>query len=164
MIKEFCCIAHGYFEGSHPICPHLGCDSSEVTQVFLTAPKIMSGKTKRFDVGIRRSSDLMRINNFRSAKEGETSFAGRAEDAPLGMELLWGNDVQRKMGKNFSELTTAAQQPLSVRTGRGVETLTQNNAIADLATTAGITKRVLPRAAEVVASDKSEGAKAKALT
>jgi hypothetical protein len=42
VVKEWQCMAHGYFDGTEPICPH-GCESdSMVRRVFLTAPTIQS--------------------------------------------------------------------------------------------------------------------------
>jgi len=164
IIKEFVCISHGPFEGSHPICPAMGCDSGEVTREIRSAPAISKGKFKRFDASTRRSADLMGINDFRTGREGDVSFKGRGTEAPLGMDLLWGNEVEKKMGKSFSHLTGMAQQPLHVPMKDGVKTITRNNAIADMAESAGITRRALPRVAEVAVADKNERAKAQALT
>lgn len=166
VIKEFCCVEHGDFEGSHPICPGMGCCSDEVTRVFRTAPSISKGKFKRFDASTRRSADMMGISNFRSTREGEVSFAGRAsqESKDLGMEVLWGNDVEKKMGKSFAGLTSLAQQPLNVKTKSGDKVLTRNNAMAEMATEAGLTSRAVPKAGEVIGlrTDRNE-AKARAL-
>jgi hypothetical protein len=42
VIKEFECMAHGYFEGTEPVCPE-GCSGEAmVRRVFLTAPSIQS--------------------------------------------------------------------------------------------------------------------------
>jgi hypothetical protein len=164
IIKEWCCIEHGPFEGSHPICPSNGCDSSEVTREIRTAPSVSRGKFKRFEASTRRTADLMGINDFRTGRPGDVSFKGRGTEAPLGMELLWGGDVEKKMGRSFATMAGAAQQPLHVPTKEGVRTLTRNNAIADMAESAGITSRAVPRAHEVAVADKQEMAKARALT
>jgi hypothetical protein len=162
LIKEFECIEHGVFESSHPICPNFGCESRSVAQVFITPPHIGTSFVKRFDAGIRRSSDLMGGANFRSAKPGEAAFGGDV-GKKLGMEVLWGQDVQKSMGRNFAQLTQIAQQPLSVP-GTNLR-LDKNNGMRDAATDVGITKRRLPPAYEVTAAkaEKGSDAKAKAL-
>jgi hypothetical protein len=166
VIKEWNCLEHGEFVGSHPLCPVLGCESRAVTRVFLTPPNIGSTALKRFDQGIARSADMYRISNFRSAKAGEASYGGdKARE--LGMEVLWGNEVQKKMGRSFAELTGLAQQPLVVpkRDGSGVLRMDHNNGMRDAATEVGITRRRLPKAGEVVAARADDAPeKVKALT
>jgi hypothetical protein len=150
VLKEWECASHGPFEGSHPVCPELGCDSSSVKQVFLTPPNIGSQALKRFDRGIRRSAEMMGISNFRSARAGEQAYGGDAAKK-AGMEMLWGDDVQRILGKSVGELSAAAQAPLTITKGNGErETLTRNNGMADAATELGITKRALPKAGEII--------------
>jgi hypothetical protein len=165
VIKEFSCIEHGEFESSHPICPNFGCNSKFVERVFLTAPGIGTAGRKRFDAGIRQSAEMMRISNFRSARGGETSYGGD-KGKELGMELLWGKETEKKMGRSFAQLTQTAQQPFEVakRDGSGSLRLDRNNAMREAATEMGITRRRLPRAHEVGAADKQDRAKAEALT
>jgi hypothetical protein len=165
VIKEFECILHGPFEGSHPICPENGCESASVTQVFLTPVTIGSSFRKRFDAGMRKSADMYQIDDWKSAKAGDTSFAGRA---PVGQELLWGDGCKKVMGRSFAELTGLAQKPLVVdkRDGSGQLRLDRNNGMREAATEAGITRRRLPKAGEVTAFKGEKGAdtKAQALT
>jgi len=166
MIREFACLEHGPFEGSHAICPAYGCDSRAVSQEFRTAPKIGSALTRRTDAGLRKSAEMYGINNWKSgAREGDMSFAGHADKA-LGMEVLWGNEVQKKMGRSFTELSGLAQKPLVVpkRDGSGVLRLDRNNAMREAATEAGITRRRLPKAAEVSGAPDTPKARAQALT
>jgi hypothetical protein len=54
------------------------------------------------------------------------------------------------MGRSFAELTSAAAKPLVIQKKDGGEVRhTRNNALADAATTAGITQRRLPPIAEL---------------
>ena len=150
VVKEWACLEHGPFESSHPICPNFGCDSKNVVREIRTAPAMRSDGMKKFDAGIRRSSDLMGGANFRTAREGEASFGGQAaRDA--GTEVLWGNESKAKLGKSFAELTNLAAKPLEVkkRDGSGTLRLDRNNAMREAAMEAGITRRRLPRAAEL---------------
>ena len=165
ILKEWACLEHGPFEGSHAICPALGCDSRAVTQEFRTPVGIRSGLTSRTDAGIRKSSDMYKISNFRSARDGEASYGGdRSKE--LGMEVLWGNDVQKKMGRSFAEMSSAAQAPLVVkkRDGSGHVRLDRNNAMREAATELGITRRRMPMAAEVSGAKDTSKEAAKALT
>jgi hypothetical protein len=161
-----CAFEHGPFEGSHGICPEFGCDSRAVTQEFRTAPGIRHSATSRTDAGIRKSVDMYKLGNVRSARDGEASYGGDKGKA-LGMEVLWGGDVQKKMGRSFAELTGIAQKPLVVpkRDGSGSLRLDRNNAMREAATEYGITRRGgAPAAAEVSGDKATSKEAAKALT
>jgi hypothetical protein len=165
ILKEWSCLEHGPFEGSHAICPAMGCDSRAVTQEFRTPVGIRHANTARTDAGIRKSVDMYRLGDVRSAREGEASYGGD-KGKELGMEVLWGNDVQKKMGRSFAELSNAAAQPLVVkkRDGSGSLRLDRNNAMREAATELGITKRRVPHAAEVSGDKQTAKEAAKALT
>jgi hypothetical protein len=165
IIKEFACLEHGPFEGSHPICPEYGCASTHVTQEFRTAPKIRHGITRRTDAGLRTSSEMYG-KDWRSAREGEMSHRPQEQTA-LGQKVLWGSEINKEMGRSFAEMTGVAQKPLIVkkRDGSGELRLDRNNAMREAATESGITSRCLPRAGGDVtgAADTSKEA-ARALT
>lgn len=166
IVKEWHCIEHGHFESSHPICPNFGCDSEHVSRAFLTAPAHLSSATRRHAEGIRRSADMMGLSNFRSARAGEAAYGGDV-GKELGQELLWGNEVQAKMGKSFTDLTGMAHQPFSYTKADGsTETMTRNNALVEAATEMGITRRAIPKAAEltVAPADKPSMDRARTVT
>lgn len=144
VIKEFRCFDHGEFEASHPICPAHGCDSKAVVREFRTPITIGSRMVKQHHAGLKRTAELMRLNNFRTAREGEAAYGGEAAKA-AGTQVLWGDQSRRALGKSFSELMGAAAQPLTVRG----HTLTRNNGMADAAESAGLTRRSVVPAAEV---------------
>ena len=126
VIKEWLCVDHGEFEASHPICPAPGCDSSAVTREFRTAPGSISRSTRQFDAGIRKSSDMYRINNFRSAKPGEAAHGGTAaRDNGMPTGVLWGDECRKVLGRGFSELVGVANKPF-----HGLE---HNNALRSFA-------------------------------
>lgn len=154
VLREFKCAQHGDFEGTHPICPAMGCISEHVERVFRTPVSISKGRYKRFDAGLRRTSERMDISNFHTAREGETAFSGRA---PIGQELLWGSDVQRVMGRSFPEQMAAAAAPLTVPTAKPDDPyLTVNNGMRATATEMGITQGRIPKA-EVTLDRKDAG-------
>jgi hypothetical protein len=162
VMKEFVCLIHGEFEGTLPICPANRCDSQAVTQEFRTPVGIRSGFMKRHDAGIRRSAEMYQINDFKTAKAGETSFAGRA-DPSLGQRVLWGDESTKVLGHDFAALQTIAAKPLNVPTRDGrILTVTRNNAMADAAESAHITARRVPKVGEVTAARAEKGAKAAA--
>jgi len=145
VIREWKCSTHGCFEGSHPICPELGCDSSDVERVFLTPVGISKGKYQRFENGLRQTADRMGISNWKTAREGESSFAGRG---PVGSEVLWGNDIEKVMGQPMAAQMAAASAPLNVP-GKDPSKdpyLTVNNGMRYAANEIGLTRNNLPRA------------------
>lgn len=161
VMKEWNCLFCGPFEGTHPICPGNGCNSEHVMQEFRTPVGSRSDWTKRTDAGLRKSSEMYGINNFKSAKAGDTSFSGRA---PTGsQQVLWGDDSKKVLGKSFAELTQVAQKPfvLQKRDGSTVR-LERNNAMREAATESNITRRRLPRAHEVSAHRSEPGSKERA--
>lgn len=149
VVKEWTCLEHGEFDSTHPICPNFRCESKFVKQEFRTPVSIGTQFKKRFDAGIRKSADMMHISNFRTAREGEAAYGGdKAKE--LGMEVLWGDESKKKMGKSFAELTGIAQKPLIVQKRDGGELrLDRNNAMREAANEAGITRRAVPKAHEV---------------
>lgn len=147
VIKEWKCAKHGHFEGTHAICPEMGCISENVERVFLTPVSVSAGKYARFDKGLRRTSEMMGIPNWKTAREGETAFAGRA---PLGQELLWGKDVEKVMGVPFAQQVQAAAAPLRIPRLEAENPndpyLRVNNGMRATANTTRITQHPLPRA------------------
>ena len=155
-MKEWRCAAHGSFDGTHPICPSMGCMSEHVEREFRTPVSISKGKYSRFDAGLRQTADRMGISNWRTARPGETAFAGRGQDAPLGTQVLWGNEVAKcpeMQGRTFAQLSSAAAQPLTEIAARMAPEkaakdpyIKSNNGMRAAATTLGLTGRVLPPA------------------
>src|SRR5437016_7570872 len=145
VIREFECEAHGYFESTHPICWALGCDSAHVKRVFLTAPSVGSPELKRFHEGLKRSADLMGITNFRSAREGESSFGNS------GKGLLWGDEIKKVLGVDLGQLSAAAAQPLTVIHRDGTKEAVDKSPMRELAAE-GMTRAVLPKPAELIRS------------
>jgi hypothetical protein len=148
-IKEWVCLEHGEFEGSHAICPAEGCDSSCVNREIRTPITIGSRMVRQFDAGIRKSADDYKIRNFRTARAGEAAYGGDAA-RELGTEVLWGSDIQKKLPGNLGmpQLLAQAHKPLVVpkRDGSGVLRLDKNNAMREAATEARITQRRLAQA------------------
>lgn len=158
VIKEWKCAAHGGFEGTHPICPEMGCESADVQRDFRTPVGISKGQYSRFDRGLRKTADMMQISDWKTARPGESSFAGRGAEAPLGTEVLWGaKAVEQKMGVPFANQMTAAAQPLTVpgRDPASDPYVRVNSGMRAAANTLGLTRQVLPPA-EVTAPMRKE--------
>ena len=167
VIKEFKCAKHGSFVGSHPICPKLGCMSESVEREFLTPVGISKGRYNRFDQGLRKTSEMMSISNWKTARAGESSFAGRGQDAPIGTEVLWGTEIQKKMGMSMPQLTTAAASTLPqveerIARAQGADAaardpyVKKHNGMRAAATTLGVTQHTLPPA-EITAQRGDKG-------
>lgn len=114
MIKEWFCADHGVFEGSHPICPAMGCASSEVVREIRTAPAIKSDTTKRTDAGIRDLAQSYGQSDFKSAKDGESSKAASQADG-----VLWGSKAQEFIGRPLTQAHTP--QKFLVKDGKGAQ-------------------------------------------
>jgi hypothetical protein len=156
ILHDWRCATHGQFEGSHPICPEMGCDSENVTKLFLKAPGIRSDFMKRHDAGIRKSAEMMGISNFRSARENEAAFGG--DVGKPGERVLWGNEVNKVAGRPFAALTQQAEASnrFVLPTGK-VDVVPSGMRQAG---NSGITQRPLPQAERHV--HKQDLAKAKA--
>lgn len=138
IIKEFCCIHHGYFEGSHPICPKLGCESEYVDRVFLTPPGIKSARTKNTDAGLQQIADDYHLTDM-SNRGGESvmSQQDRNPHTPI-----WG-----KQGvKNFDSMLQQASTPTVVRDSQGREHVADHMGMRAAAKAFGVDQRVLPPA------------------
>lgn len=153
VIKEFICRDHGPFEGSHPICPSYGCLSEHVEREFRTAPAIGTGIVKRMDAGLSDTANRLGISNWRSARPGDSSFAGRASteggaDKPLGTEVLWGDaHAQRVMGKGTQQMVGEASRVIAPRNIPASDPYTRvNNGVRAVANTTRVFERVLPHA------------------
>ena len=145
IMKEWRCAAHGTFEGTHPICPAMGCESADVQRVFLTPVSISKGQYRQHEAGLRRSADVMGITDWKTAREGETGFHGRSVDSAIGSKVLWGDEVGKTMGRPMMEQVQAAQQPLALDRP-GDPFVTVNSGMRAAANTVGITQRRLPQA------------------
>ena len=155
-LKEWVCVEHGEFEASHAICPAFGCASEFVTQEFRTPVSIGTQFKKDFDAGVRKSADMMGTTRLKTAKEGEASFKGRAEN---GQELLWGDQCKKVMGRSFAELAQVAQLPTTYKKRDGSAiVLTRNNGMREAATEIGVTSRRIPRAGEATGERKDKAA------
>jgi hypothetical protein len=146
ILHDWQCAVHGQFEGSHPICPAMGCASEKVVKLFLKAPGIRSDFMKRHDAGIRKSADMMGISNFRSSHEGDASFGG--DVGKPGERLLWGNDVNKVAGKPFAALAqqAAAGSNFTHKDGRVEHVPSGMRQAGNM----GITARPLPKAERTV--------------
>lgn len=141
ILKEWFCSEHGDFEGTHAVCPAMGCESAEVIRVFRTAPAFKSDTTKRTDAGLRKTAEGLGLSNLHSAKEGE-----HARPRGQGDELLWGDKASNFIGRPLTEAHQA--QSFDIKTPEGQQgRWVDRGGIVELAN-AGITKNVLPVAAE----------------
>lgn len=151
VLKEWECPVHGDFEGTHPVCPEIGCEA-EVKQVFRTPVAIGSQVLRRFDAGIKKSVDMMGLGNLRSARAGETSYGGDA-----GKGVLWGDDIQRVLGVDLKGLLAASSRPLKVTYKDGHQQTMETSVLKELAAE-GATRKTLPRPAELM-GDRRDHAK-----
>lgn len=141
VMKEWECPLHGCFECTHPVCPEIGCDR-EVQRVFLTPPTISDGVLKRFDASTKRSVDMMRLGNLRSARPGEPSYGNG------GTGMLWGDDIKKVLGVDMGQLRASAAVPLTITKADGTVEQIDKSVMRELGRE-GITQRRLPKPAEL---------------
>lgn len=140
VIKEWKCAAHGSFDGSHPICPRLGCESENVAREFRTPVGFKSDTTKMTDTGLRKTVDDYKLGDLKSAREGESSKANYQ-----GAKLLWGDDAQAVVGRPLVEAHTSPT--FSVKDEKGQEKQWKDpGGMRIVANDMGITQNVLPQA------------------
>src|ERR1700678_378924 len=106
VMKEWRCFDHGEFDSTHPICPASGCDSRAVLREFRTAPTIGSRMVRQHHEGLKRSREMYKISNFRTARAGEAAHGGQTDTQG---RVLWGDESRKVLGKSFAELTQTAQ-------------------------------------------------------
>lgn len=151
VIKEWRCKDHGDFEGSHPICPGMGCRSQSVERVFLTPPGFKSDALKRHEAGIKQLAQDYGQSDFRSARSGETSKA-----RSVGDRLLWGDEGAKAIGmSSFGDITARTSQPFTVQRPDG-RSETVPHGMQQAARDVGITALPVPKAAGGLTVHKSE--------
>lgn len=116
VLKDWKCPQHGTFESSHPICPNFDCDSKGVEQAFLKPPGYKSDWTKRFDQGIRRSADVYKVGDFKSARAGEAAIVRPPAQDKL---VYWGDEASMPqaaggLGMSMEQMVQGAQRPYVV--------------------------------------------------
>jgi len=71
VLKEFKCLAHGFFDGFEPKCPH-GCSGDElIMRVFLTPVGVKSDATKHNDSTLKGLASDFGMTDVKSVREGE---------------------------------------------------------------------------------------------
>ena len=140
VLKEWECPVHGDFEGTHPVCPEIGCEA-EIKQVFRTPVTIGSQTLKRFQAGIKQSVDMMGLGNLRSARAGEAAYGGNKNG------MFWTNEVE-KLGVNIPGLVASAGTPMKVTYPDGHQESINKSVMRELGAE-GMTQRVLPKPAEL---------------
>jgi hypothetical protein len=89
VVHDYKCPAHGYFESREAVCPH-GC--TEVQQVFLQPPGMMSDRTKGSDKTVKQLAMDFNMSDVKSVREGEAQpprFAAQKPENPFAPK--WGS-------------------------------------------------------------------------
>ncbi len=100
IIKEFECMAHGYFEGGEPICPH-GCTGEIMVQrVFLTPPHIQSASYNGINSTLESLAEEHGLTDMRNA-QGEGM---RRADGAAHRRINHAMDIiSSRSGENMAE-------------------------------------------------------------
>lgn len=140
IIKEWKCTSHGPFEGTHPICPAMGCESSDVVREFRTPPSFNSGLAKATDASLNNISQSYGLSDM-SNKNGKSVKENAMASNPHA--AIWGRDA---LGSQFESMIQQGQAPVSVQTKDGRTLTAENNGFKAACETAGLNKRSLPPA------------------
>jgi hypothetical protein len=111
VLHDWECAKHGVFEGSHPICPALGCSSEKVSKIFLQAPGFKSEKTKFADASLKDIAQRYGMTNM-SNKDGKAVKEGNPGAAIWGKEGYKGFDrmvAEGQQHKQESGMRTASK-------------------------------------------------------
>jgi len=115
LIKEWRCATHGFFEGTLPLCPKMGCDSGQIERAFLTAPKTKSARTRVADHLINQLALDYGLSDI-SNRGGSPAREPRAGD-----NMLWGS-AAASHGFNMDNVRASAKAPIvNPETGRAFE-------------------------------------------
>jgi hypothetical protein len=90
VLKEFKCLAHGFFDGWEPKCPH-GCTGDElIMRVFLTPVGTQSDATRHNDSTLKSLAGEYGMTDIKSVREGEAQ-PGRFQQPQNPYAVKWGS-------------------------------------------------------------------------
>ena len=143
IIKEWKCALHGSFEGSHPICPHFGCESDDVEREFKTPISIKSDLTKFTDAGLQKTADVYGLSDMRN-----TDGSSVRSNIPIEQQAVWGN----ANGVQFESMMAKAQQDIVIKRENKPDLIAHNSGmVATSQATGNFGGRVVPPAEITVA-------------
>ena len=152
IIHEWFCAEHGEFEGTHPICPALGCRSQEVIKEIRTPRATSTGLAKRTDASLRRTAEMYGQSNFKSAKEGESSKANSQAS-----QVLWGDEGAKMIGKPLTQAFAPAQFNITDQSTGKRAVWTDYGGVPTVANDSQLLNKVTPKAVEtIVAGNEKE--------
>jgi len=94
VLKDYKCLAHGYFEAWEPLCPK-GCDGEAIMVAFLQPVGLRSDTTKHSDTTMRGLAQDFGMSDIKSVREGEAQpprFGQQPQQNPYAVQ--WGNPSQ----------------------------------------------------------------------
>jgi len=136
IIKEWKCAEHGSFEGSFPICPAMGCESTEVAREFKTAPGLTSDTTKFTDKGFDSLASSYGLSDM-SNKDGKAVKGGQVNPSAA----IWGRE---SVGSQFDSMLEQGSKPYVAKTKDGRELSVDSNGLRLAAKATGFDKKPLP--------------------
>jgi len=138
IIKEWRCADHGPFEGSHPICPAMGCSSENVSREFRTAPGFKSDMTKATDGGFDRMAQNYGMSDMSNA-HGRTVKGGNVDPTAA----IWGKEA---IGSQFDSMLNQASTPTKFTAKNGKELYADNMGMRAACKASGLDQKPLPPA------------------
>lgn len=117
-LYDWQCPIHGDFEGSHAICPEMGCLNEDIIKVYRKAPGIVTARTRRVDRTVRQLasehglSDLNNRHGQAAARPADSMLWGNQSDTLLpaalrGQGLFSAAKTPTPLGEDTNGLRTA---------------------------------------------------------
>lgn len=90
VLKDYKCLAHGYFEAWEPRCPK-GCDGEAIMVAFLQPVGLRSDTTKHSDSTMRGLAQDFGMSDIKSVREGEAQPARFQQQPQNPYAVQWGD-------------------------------------------------------------------------
>jgi hypothetical protein len=117
VLKDYKCLAHGYFEAWEPRCPK-GCDGEAIMVAFLQPVGLRSDTTKHSDSTMRGLAQDFGMSDIKSVREGEAQPARFQQPPQNPYAVQWG-DPKQISGYNTSPIADESVNGLQLAQATG---------------------------------------------
>ena len=93
VLKDYKCLAHGFFEAWDPRCPK-GCDGEAVMVAFLQPVGLRSDSTRHSDSTMRGLAQDFGMSDIKSVREGEAQPPRYSQQPQNPYAVQWGSPSQ----------------------------------------------------------------------
>jgi hypothetical protein len=116
VLKDYKCLAHGFFESWEPRCKH-GCDGEAIRVAFLQPVGLRSDNTRHADTTMQGLAQEFGMSDIKSVREGEAQ-PPRYQQPQNPYAVQWGNPKQIS-GYNTSPIADESVNGLQLAQATG---------------------------------------------